>query len=223
MSNMLVSNEIDKKNVCRFMGYGANGEPSPRVSSLIDEYIEHAHHLIEPSYSYDIREIKLVESPSVFVEGSIVFSSEVVAGLLDQCQKVVMFVVTIGNHLEEMVTRLGGHNNMLESALLDAVGSNAVERVADSMQSEVAILAHAQGMAISRRFSPGYCDWDIRQQKILFRALNADLAGVHLTDRCLMIPQKSISGIIGLGPFVDCVEEYNPCKICDKIACFARR
>ncbi|MCL0050419.1 hypothetical protein M1N22_00980 [Dehalococcoidia bacterium] len=220
---MLANSVIDKKSVCRHMGYGADCDPSPRISSLIDEYAENAHHLIEPSYSYHIRDVELVESPAVFVEGSIVFRSQVIARLLGQCHKVAMFVVTIGDYLEEMVAWLARHNNIVQSALLDAIGSDAVERVADSVQGKIEKLAHEQGLVTSRRFSPGYCDWDIRQQKVLFRAVNANLAGVHLTDRCLMIPQKSISGIIGLGPSRDSVEKYNPCKTCDKLDCCGRR
>ena len=220
---MFANGEIDRKSVCRHMGYGTDADPSPRISSLIDEYAENAYHLIEPSYSYHIRDVELAESPAVFVEGSIVFRSEVIAGLLDQCQKVAMFVVTIGDYLEEMVGWLARHNNILQSALLDAIGSDAVEKVADSVQGKIEKLAHEQGLVTSRRFSPGYCDWDIRQQKMLFRAVNANLAGVHLTDRCLMIPQKSISGIIGLGPSADSVEKYNPCRTCDKFDCCGRR
>lgn len=219
---MPANSEIDRKSVCRYMGYGVDCDPSPRVSSLIDEYAENARHLIDPSYSYDIRDVELIESPAVFVEGSIVFRSQVIAGLLEQCQRVVMFVVTIGDYLEDMVAWLAQHHHILQSALLDAIGSDAVERVADSVQGKIEKLAHEQGLVTSRRFSPGYCDWDIRQQKVLFRALNANLAGVHLTDRCLMIPQKSISGIIGLGPSRD-VEKYNPCKTCDKLDCCGRR
>lgn len=220
---MFANGEIDRKSVCRHMGYGADCDPSPRISSLIDEYAENAHHLIQPSYSYHIRDVELAESPAVFVKGSIVFRSEVVAGLLDQCQKVAMFVVTIGDYLEEMVAWLASHNSMVQSVLLDAIGSDAVEKVADSVHGKIEKLAYEQGLVTSRRFSPGYCDWDIRQQKVLFRAVNANLAGVHLTDRCLMIPQKSISGIIGLGPSTDSVEKYNPCKTCDKLDCCGRR
>ncbi len=220
---MLVKSEIDRENVCRQMGYGADCNPSPRIASLLDEYVENVHQLIQPSYSYDIRDVELTEGPAVFVEGSVVFRSQVIAGLLEECDKVAMFVVTIGDYLEDMVAWLASHNNIVQSALLDAIGSDAVERVADSVQGKIEELAHGEGLVTSRRFSPGYCDWDIRQQKMLFKAVNGNLAGVHLTDRCLMIPQKSISGIIGLGPSQASVEKYNPCRTCDKLDCCGRR
>ena len=38
-----------------------------------------------------------------------------------------------------------------------------------------------------------------------------------------MIPQKSISGIIGIGPCDDTVGNYNPCNTCKKQDCVGRR
>lgn len=225
-----VDMEIDTKSVCSYLGYSADSEPPARISSLIEEYAEEAHHLIVPSFSYVIRDIELVQDSRVFVEGSddllshlIVFESEVIARLLRQCRRVAVLVVTIGSHLEEMTSKLAGDGLILQASVLDAIGSDAVEKVADFVQNMVEEAAHAEGFGISRRFSPGYCDWDISQQRAVFRAVTGDSAGVHLTDRCLMIPQKSISGIIGLGPSEGNVEDYNPCKTCDKDDCRGRR
>lgn len=50
--------EIDRKKVYHYSGYGADYKPPARVSSLIDEYAEHIHHLIEPAYSYLIKNIE---------------------------------------------------------------------------------------------------------------------------------------------------------------------
>ena len=107
--------------------------------------------------------------------------------------------------------------------MLDVIGSDAVERVADFVQDRIGEVARAQGLCISQRFSHGYCDWDIGQQEMVFRAMNGDTAGIRLTEQCLMLPQKSISGIIGIGPPNGEVENYNPCKTCKKRDCLGRR
>ena len=222
--------KIDTKNVCNYLGYSADSEPPARISSLIEEYAEEAYHLIVPSYSYVIRDSERVQGSHVFVQGSgnlpsqlIVFESEVIARLLRQCRKVAVLLVTIGNHLEETASRLAEDGLILQASVLDAIGSDAVEKVADFVQDMIRETARAEGFVISRRFSPGYCDWDISQQRGIFRAVNGDLAGVYLTDQCLMIPRKSISGIVGIGPSRGNVENYNPCKTCDKDDCCGRR
>ena len=222
-SNM-IDIEVDKKQIYRYLGYGSDYKPPVRISVLIDEYIEHARHLIDPAHSYVIRNIEQVECPSVFVEGSVVFKSKVVATLLEKSTKVAVFVATISSRLEEMACQLARDGLVLQSAVLDAIGSSATENVADFVQDRIREMANAQGLCASHRFSPGYCDWAIKQQKTVFQALVSDTAGVRLTKGYLMIPRKSISGIIGIGPCDPSnVENYNPCQTCTEYDCMSRR
>ena len=132
-----------------------------------------------------------------------------------------MFLVTIGDPLEEAACRLAEDGCILQATVLDAIGSSAAEKVADFVCHKIGKMVNDQGLCISQRFSPGYCDWDIGQQRMIFRAMNGDSAGVRLTEGCLMLPRKSLSGIIGIGPRE--VENYNPCLACDKYDCVGRR
>jgi hypothetical protein len=215
--------EIDKKQVCHYIGYDADYEMSARISSLIDEYVEHAPHLIDPSYSYVIKDIERVQGSTIVIEGWITFESQVLARLLEQCHKVAVLMVTIGAHLEEMAYQLAEDGLVLQATVLDGIGSDAVKRVADFVQGRIGEIFSAQGLVTSERFSPGYCDWDIGQQRKIFRAVDWNAAGIRLTKECLMIPRKSISGIIGIGPSNSKVENYNLCKTCDKLDCQDRR
>ena len=212
---------ITAQRIFRDIGYGVDCEPSVRMTSLVNEYVENARDLFEPSYSGIIRDINSVTGSRAVIEGSITFQSEVIAQLLKQCQKVAIFVVTIGKYIDEATHRLARDGLILQSAVLDAIGSDAVDVVADFVQNRMGEVARAQGLYISRRFSPGYCDWDISHQKAIFSAMEGNCAGITLTDGCLMLPRKSISGIIGIGPVE--VENYNPCKTCDRQDCVGRR
>ena len=215
--------DINRQQVLRNIGYGTNCTLPTRLTSLVDDYVENVHHLIEPSYSCVIRDINMVQDSHVVIEGSIAFESQVVASLLEQCEKAAVFMVTIGEHLEETAYRLAEEGLIVQATVLDAVGSVAAEEVANFVQSRVKEIANNQGLVISQRFSPGYCDWEISQQRTVFWAVSGDSMGIHLTDGCLMIPRKSISGIIGIGPRYGNVENYNPCKTCDKHDCQGRR
>jgi len=222
---VVISNRfgIDRRQVWHEIGYGTDCKPPARMASLVNEYVENAYHLIAPSYSGVIRDIKSVKGSRVIIEGPIVFQSRIIARLLEQCHKAAVFLVTIGDYLEEMVCHLAEDKLVLQAAVLDAIGSVAVESVADFVQDRIGEIAHAQGLCTSRRFSPGYCDWKLGQQRMVFRAVNGDSAGIRLTEGCLMLPRKSISGIIGIGPCNSNVENYNPCHICNKHDCPGRR
>jgi hypothetical protein len=224
MANSSIRNELDVdiKQVLSRMGYGTAGVPSARIESLVKEYADNICHLIEPSYSYVIRDVNSVRGARIFIEGSVTFRSNVIARLLEHCPKVAVFVLTIGDRLGEIVRQLSGEGFMVQAAVLDAIGSDAAETLAHVVQDIIRREAAAEGLGVSLRFSPGYCDWRVSQQKMVFRAMAGDSAGVRLTDGCLMVPQKSISGIIGIGP-ADRVESYNPCLTCNKRDCIGRR
>ena len=215
--------EIDKKQVCHYIGYEDNHKLSARISSLIDDYAEHAHYLINPLYSYIIKDVEWARGSIAFIEDSIIFQSRIITQLLEHCHQVAIFLVTIGKYLGETTSQLAKDGLILQATVLDAIGSDAVERLADFAQDKIKEIAEAQGLVTSRRFSPGYCDWNIGQQRMLFYALTGNTLGIRLTGECLMIPQKSISGIIGIGPSIDNVENYNPCKTCNKQDCPGKR
>jgi len=215
--------DINRQQVLRNIGYCTDCKLPTRLASLIDDYVENVHNLIEPSYSCVVRDIKLVQGSRVIIEGSIIFESQVIASLLEQCEKAAVFVVTIGERLEEMAYRLAEDGLIVQATVLDAIGSVAAEDVAEFVQGKVREIADDQGLAISQRFSPGYCDWDIGQQSRILWAVDGDSMGIRLTDGCLMIPRKSISGIIGIGPRDGSVDNYNPCRTCDKHNCPGRR
>ena len=215
--------ETDKKQVCRYIGYADNHEMSARISSLIDDYAEHAHYLINPLYSYVIKNVEWARGSMALMDDSIIFKSQVVAQLLEHCSQVAILVVTIGKYLEETTSKLARDGLMLQATVLDAIGSDAVEKVADAVQGRIKEIAGTMGLVISRRFSPGYCDWNIGQQRMIFHALTGNTIGVRLTGECLMIPQKSISGIVGIGSSKEHIENYNPCKFCSKQDCPGRR
>ncbi|MFC2067819.1 vitamin B12 dependent-methionine synthase activation domain-containing protein [Chloroflexota bacterium] len=212
---------IDRHRVLHDIGYASDSEASARMVSLVNDYIENAHQFISPSVSYAVRDIVRVTGSSVMIEYGVIFESEVISKLLEKAKKVAVFALTIGNYLEDAAAQLAKGGLVLQSAVLDAIGSNAVEKLADSVESQISEVAHNQGFTITRRFGPGYCDWNVNQQNVVFQAMKGDCAGIRLTNGYLMIPRKSISGIIGIGPSE--IEKYNPCNICDKYNCAGRR
>ncbi len=215
--------DVDRQEVLNQIGYDDEYQPSARINCLVNDYIENYHDLISSSYSYVIRDIVSVEGDLTTIEGPITLKSKVVARLLERRQKVAVFTLTIGNYIEEMVTYLAENKRVLQATVLDAIGSGATEKLATYVEDRIRRLANSEGLVISWRFSPGYCDWAVSQQKKIFQAMNGDTAGIRLTKSLLMIPRKSVSGIIGIGPADNNIGEYNPCKTCRKKDCPGRR
>ena len=221
MSDSLISSN-EKQEVLNRIGYGDTDNISSRIDSLVDDYIDNYHDFILPSFSCVYKDIGEVSGNLVRID-AVTFNSDILARLLGECEYAAVFVLTIGSYLEELVAHLSTKGMVLQATVLDAVGSGAVEKLAGEIEAEIRLKAAGDGMVVSRRFSPGYCDWDISQQKSFFKLLDGNTAGISLTDNMLMMPRKSISGIIGVGLPGRDIEEYNPCLTCQKKDCPGRR
>jgi cobalamin-dependent methionine synthase I len=160
-----------------------------------------------------------VDHSRLLVDG-MTFSSLRIAPTFSGCSQVAIFVATIGGRLEERVAQLMKEGLMLEALIMDIIGSVAVEKVAGWLENMIRNVAAENGSKIGWRYSPGYCDWDITQQRELFRAFDGKSIGINLTRECLMIPRKSISGIVGIGE--SCIT-YSACRCCNKKNCPTRR
>ena len=214
---------VDSKQIFSQIGYENDCEPSVRIKSLVDDYIENYHDFIESTYAYTFRAIDSVDGDRVYLTDSIILESQVISSLCKRCDELAVFITTIGSHLEEMVDFLSENGLVLQATVLDAVGSGAAEQMAGFIEDKIRNVAKLHNQRTSRRFSPGYCDWNVNQQETIFKILNDDTAGVSLTDECLMIPRKSVSGIIGIGDRNSGVEDYNPCFTCTNEDCPGRR
>ena len=224
VSNDSIEIEISRNEVCHYVGYEAGFTPPARILTLIDDYVKNVDCLIEPASSYTILNIDSIENDRIYIEGDITFKSQVIADALKHCDKIAIFLVTIGDHLEEISRKLAEDGLVLQAAVLDAIGSDAVEKVADFVQQKIRTISSYWKLVINqRRFSPGYCDWGIEQQEILFRAIDNNSIEVSLTDEYLMIPRKSLSGIFGIGLPGNGIETYNSCSLCNKNNCHGRR
>ena len=54
------------------------------------------------------------------------------------------------------------------------------------------------GFVMKMRFSPGYGDWALTNQKNFFTITGADEIGMSLSSAMMLMPRKSITAIIGL-------------------------
>jgi len=124
-------------------------------------------------------------------------------------------VVTIGDFLEKKISELFSQGEYPRALALDAVGTVAVEDFSREVRKLARQEAKEQDFKTSRHFSPGYSDWEVSQQEIIFKSIPADNIGVKLTKGYMMVPQKSLSWTIGVGKEINTSsEEDNNCGNC---------
>jgi hypothetical protein len=148
-------------------------------------------------------------------------AGKLVTSFLKKSEKIVVFTCTIGDDVEKESKRLMADGNALEGFLYDIIGSELAECVADGLHNHIEKLVAGYGMMVSNRYSPGYCNWSVSDQHKLFSLLNGNTCGITLTESSLMLPVKSVSGILGVGGNMRRLK-YK-CNICNDKDCILRK
>jgi hypothetical protein len=177
--------------------------------------------LLNPRLYYRTAKLTANSKGTVCLENDIVFRSNKLSKTLQDSDESVCFVGTVGREVEREINRLLRDNSLADAYIVDALGSVAVESLVEQFQHRMDSRYRKQGKSVTLRFSPGYCDWPVTEQKKLFRVFHRQEIDVDLLDSCLMRPRKSISGIFGVASTKG--SPYNPCVQCKKLDCEARR
>ena len=111
--------------------------------------------------------------------------------MLGNSDPVIIFMVTIGPLLEQEVDRLIKHGEMTRVVILDAIGSETADAVAEKLHKVVLKqMAEEKGFSVTPRFSPGYGDWPVTVQKDLLELCRGELIGISVNESFLMMPRK---------------------------------
>jgi len=153
----------------------------------------------------------------------------VILAQLKGSEALAWFVATAGESFEAYQQRLMQEGDMVKVYLANEIGSMIAEKTADCMEEALQEQLSPKGLGRTNRFSPGYCGWHVREQQELFTLFGGSTAGnmitgpcgVRLTESCLMVPIKSVSGVIGIGHNVK-KHDYS-CGLCGLETCYRRK
>jgi len=114
------------------------------------------------------------------------------------CTAAILMAATLGGEAEALIRRTQV-KSMGDALILDACASAAVENVCDNLCDDIA--RSVAPLYLTDRFSPGYGDLPLSQQGALCAALDVGRRiGVTLTESGLMLPQKTVTAILGVSP-----------------------
>ena len=154
--------------------------------------------------------------------GDLTFDTHsMVTSQLKDSDNAAVFLWTIGDGLEKWSKQKMNDGDPFLAYLIDAIASNLVESLANYVHDYIKEEMNKIGLNVTNRYSPGYCKWSVSEQKLLFSLLPKYFCNVKLTGSSLMIPIKSISGIIGVGKNA----KYNDylCDVCGVKDCTVRQ
>ena len=113
-------------------------------------------------------------------------------------REIFLFAATIGLEYDRLVQR-ARISSMAKASFLSAIGAAAVEKVCDLLNEEPRQLAAGEGKTLRPRYSAGYGDYTLENQRGIFDLLTpAKYIGLTLKDNLIMVPEKSVTAVIGI-------------------------
>lgn len=187
---------INKSEIYRYLGYTKKASVTENIETMVDEILENVLMGSRPKVCYKRFHIEMKDEIDF---GFLKVESKDLAVNLSGCSEALIFAATIGIYTDMQIKK----ETILSPAkacVYQAVGATVIEAVCDSFNEWIRCEETAKGNFLKPRYSPGYGDVSLEIQTDIFRELDcAKMAGITLTDSLLMIPEKSVTAIVGIG------------------------
>ena len=126
-------------------------------------------------------------------------------------------VFTAGNELERESNLASKKKRFMDAYLYDLIGLAVLEKTRQQINKVVEAKAREMNWGIGPFLSPGSVHgWDLDDQDNLCNFVPMDRIGVKSRGNGILIPFKSLSCLIGIGPEFEAKTVGAPCDICSK-------
>jgi len=166
----------------------------PDEARTLGESIEKARSLVNLKGAIISKDSRLIRLP-----GSHCLESAHLAKLLAHSQEVLLMGATAGAAVIEAIGRDTADDNLTQAVVLDAAASEMVDAALDWMETFFARDLRRESRRLTKsRFSCGYGDLALENQKLFYDLLDLRRFGVELTERYVLAPEKSVTAVAGI-------------------------
>ena len=178
-----------KANALKYLGY-LDDQVDERTNALLEECLQELQQFT-PKFMYQI--YTLTHQPLMIKELNLVIDYPDLIDLFDSCNQVVVIACTLGLPLDQKL-RYYSKIDLTKMTIMDALASSYIEAKCDEFEAKQNFGKR------TFRFCPGYGNVPLELNQALVRALSCDKhIGLTVQSNNLLLPQKSMIGLIGLG------------------------
>lgn len=196
----------------RLMGY-KNQKPDSPILEMVDLLWDKMIVCCTPHAGYRLLEGGFYKPGKVKVENVIFHTGPVISEAMMEATSIAIFTVTLGSGYDQWMEEIKREENIVFEYVANCMASTVTESITEELINVLRRDVSEQGLKITNNYSPGYCGWPLKEQRLLFSFLPQDISGITLTESCLMLPIKSVSGIIGVGK--NALKRPYKCAVCN--------
>lgn len=207
--------KIDRDEMLRYMGVRGSGEGVDAKALAEAESLCLAAAVpksVVKEFEFDCKTMDVVGT-------NVFFGGDDIARHLQGCERVFLLAATLGMGIDRLTSRLARENPVL-AVMVDAAAVSLIESYLDEVCRDI---AKECGGSLTTRFSCGYGDFPLEQQKDFVRLLDMNRKlGVFLGENLLMTPMKSVTAVVGVGGD-SATECAGKCASCESENCAYRK
>ncbi|MBN2483065.1 MAG: hypothetical protein JXD21_02525 [Candidatus Omnitrophica bacterium] len=198
----LITIEIPYPKVYSRLGY-AKGTTTltSRQKADIEKNIDEASGYITLKGAGCRLAIERKEEHKVVLSGAIEFNSQAISRFLHDSQEVLFMGATAGADIINKIKEQAAHDNVTAAVVFDALASEMVDEALSWIMEFFDYQVRRENKQLTPgRYSAGYNDFSLDNQKIMCETLQMSELGVKLNDHYILIPEKSVTAIAGIQP-----------------------
>ncbi len=192
--------DVPAQAVYRRMGYRKGLTTiTQEQEEEIRNAMSHAAALIELKGSTLVLPVDSISGEKISLRTGAVLRSTGVARMLKGSSEVLFMGATAGNGIMEGIRHESDAGNLTRAVVFDAVASEMTDKALDWIVGHIGRDLRRRGKELSaRRFSAGYGDFALENQKIMYENLKLWEIGVQITDSFVLVPEKSVTALAGI-------------------------
>ncbi|MCF7908624.1 MAG: hypothetical protein K9L86_07140 [Candidatus Omnitrophica bacterium] len=161
-------------------------------------YIEEAVQLIQLKGAARRIAIEMKHVSKLELSEGVIFEGNLVGSVFEDCQELLLIGATAGAEIVKAITNVKD-NDLTRGVVFDAVASETVDASFVWIQDYFGPqLKRENKQLIPKRISCGYGDFALTNQETIHRLLQLEKIQVSITDRYVLIPEKSVTAICGV-------------------------
>lgn len=189
------------KKIYQRLGFkGKTTELSSKQRAETDNVIEEALGLIALKGSMLRTVITQNDGNSISLQSGLTLAGKQLAGFLHGCPEALLMGTTAGNQIMNALRAKSDEGNLFAAVIYDATASEMADAALDWIMGYTDSQIRREGKKIlSRRFSAGYGDFHLSNQKAIHQKLQMEKIGVAINENFILLPEKSVTAISGIG------------------------
>ena len=182
-----------------------------KFGKVFDQTREIAYQHFTMECLFQSYRIETMDEETIALENGILLKSELLPKIFHRSFALGLIVVTLNGYDEIDAAE----ENMLRKLFLDNWGTAFIECGDKWAMQSIAKNLEQKNLFITHSFSPGQNDIPIEMQTLIFQGLNPEEIGVTLSEKFMMHPKKTVSGIFGIQNEKD-EHSIRPCDLCER-------